>query len=107
MFVAFDLLAEDGESLLGQSYRGRRLRLEALGLDGPHWCTTVATDDGAGLWAWACNRGLAGGLRRGLHRGDRPNAAHPAVAILTCMDARIHSAEASARSASVDAATGA
>src|SRR5690242_3222217 len=40
MFVCFDLLAEDGEPLLGLPYRERRRRLEALDLNGPSWCTT-------------------------------------------------------------------
>jgi ATP-dependent DNA ligase len=41
-------------------YRERRRRLEALSLAGPSWCTTVTTDDGAGLWAWVCECGLEG-----------------------------------------------
>src|SRR5690242_5428064 len=43
MFVAFDLLAENGELLLSLPYRERRRRLEALQLDGPHWSITVTS----------------------------------------------------------------
>jgi bifunctional non-homologous end joining protein LigD len=60
MFVAFDLLAEHGEPLLSLSYQERRRRLEALQVDGPRWCATVATDDGETLWQWVCERGLEG-----------------------------------------------
>jgi bifunctional non-homologous end joining protein LigD len=60
MFVVFDVLAEDGESLVRLPYRARRERLEALRLDGPHWCTTMASDDGDGLWGWVCDQGLEG-----------------------------------------------
>jgi bifunctional non-homologous end joining protein LigD len=72
MFVCFDLLAEDGEPLVGLPYRERRRRLEALRPDGPHWCTTVATDDGAGLWEWVCDRGLEGVVAKRLADRYRP-----------------------------------
>lgn len=42
MFVAFDLLAQDDESLLALPGRERGQRLEALQLDGPHGTTTIA-----------------------------------------------------------------
>jgi bifunctional non-homologous end joining protein LigD len=60
MFVVFDLLAEDGESLVSLPYRARRQRLDALQLAGPHWCTTITTSDGDGLWRWVCDQGLEG-----------------------------------------------
>jgi bifunctional non-homologous end joining protein LigD len=60
MFVCFDLLAEHGEPLWHLSYRERRRRLEALAFNGPHWTTTVATDDCETLWQWVCARGLEG-----------------------------------------------
>lgn len=36
-FVVFDLLHTDGTSMLHEPYDERRLRLEGLGLAGPHW----------------------------------------------------------------------
>lgn len=41
-YLAFDLLAADGESLLAQPYSLRRSRLDELGLDGPSWQTPPA-----------------------------------------------------------------
>jgi bifunctional non-homologous end joining protein LigD len=72
IFVCFDLLAEDGESLLGLPCRERRRRLKALDLNGPSWCTTVATDDGASLWDWVCNRGLEGVVAKRVSEPYRP-----------------------------------
>jgi ATP-dependent DNA ligase len=60
MFVVFDVLAVDGESLVRLPYRARRERLEAPRLDGPHWGTTMATSDGDGLWTWVCDQGMEG-----------------------------------------------
>jgi bifunctional non-homologous end joining protein LigD len=72
LFVCFDLLAEDGEPLLGLAYRERRRHLEALELDGPHWCTTVSTEDGEMLWRWVCERGLEGVVAKRLADRYRP-----------------------------------
>ncbi len=41
-YLAFDLLAVDGEWLLGQPYERRRARLDELGLEGAHWQTPPA-----------------------------------------------------------------
>jgi bifunctional non-homologous end joining protein LigD len=72
LFVALDLLAEGGEPLLALPYCERRRRLEALALNGPHWCTTVAADDGATLWRWVCERGLEGVVAKRLADRYRP-----------------------------------
>ena len=60
MFIAFDLLAEQDQSLVDHSYRDRRRRLEALEFTGPAWTTTPVTSDGAMLWEWVCERGMEG-----------------------------------------------
>src|SRR5262249_32355719 len=41
-YLAFDLLSDDGESLVGQPYRERRARLDELAVDGPRWQTPPA-----------------------------------------------------------------
>ena len=70
--MIFDLLAVDGECLLGQPYRDRRARLEALSLHGPAWMTPDTFDDGAALYASVCNRGLAGIVAKPLRSTYRP-----------------------------------
>jgi bifunctional non-homologous end joining protein LigD len=60
MFIAFDLLAEHGLSLVDRTYRERRRRLEPLDLAGPAWTITPVTSDGAMLWEWVCDRGMEG-----------------------------------------------
>lgn len=39
-FVAFDVLAYDGEPVIASSYERRRALLDGLALDGEAWCTT-------------------------------------------------------------------
>jgi bifunctional non-homologous end joining protein LigD len=41
-YLAFDLLSDGGESLVGQPYRARRARLDELAVDGPRWQTPPA-----------------------------------------------------------------
>lgn len=72
MFIVFDLLFEDGDPLLSLPYRERRRGLEALELAGPHWATTVAVDDGAELWRWACDKGLEGVVAKRVSAWYRP-----------------------------------
>jgi bifunctional non-homologous end joining protein LigD len=38
-YLAFDVLAADGELLVSQPYSARRARLDELAIDGPHWQT--------------------------------------------------------------------
>src|SRR3954451_9684517 len=58
--MIFDLLAVDGECLLGQPYGERRARLEALCLHGSPWMTPDTFEDGVALYAGVCDRGLEG-----------------------------------------------
>jgi len=76
MLIVFDLLQQDGESMLHLSYRQRRERLEAVKLQGPCWHTADMFDDGAALYASVCERGMegvvakpTGGAYRPGHRG--------------------------------------
>jgi bifunctional non-homologous end joining protein LigD len=41
-YLAFDLLSDDGEPLVGRPYRERRARLDELAVDGPRWQTPPA-----------------------------------------------------------------
>ena len=70
--MIFDLLAVDGECLLGQPYVERRARLEALSLHGPAWITPDTFDDGAALYAGVCERGLEGIVAKPLRSTYRP-----------------------------------
>jgi bifunctional non-homologous end joining protein LigD len=60
-YMAFDLLYLDGRTLMDLPYTERRKRLEALGLDGPHWQTpSYHRGDGEGLLELTRERGLEG-----------------------------------------------
>ena len=59
-YVVFDLLHEDGETLMHVPYRQRRERLEALELRGPRWHTSERFDDGEALYETVCELGLEG-----------------------------------------------
>jgi len=58
--IVFDLLWEDGEELTDLPYSGRRLRLEALGLQGPRWQTPPVSTDGEAMFAASRELGLEG-----------------------------------------------
>ena len=58
--MIFDVLAMDGEPLVGLPHGACRERLEDLGLDGAAWSTPATFDDGAALFAAVCERGLEG-----------------------------------------------
>jgi hypothetical protein len=58
--IVFDLLRLDGEDMTVRRYRERRSILEALDLNGPHWTTPCAFDDGETLRAAVWERGLEG-----------------------------------------------
>ena len=60
VFVIFDLLELDGESLVTLPYRYRRARLDELGLAGRCWQTSPVFDDGDALFEVVCERGLEG-----------------------------------------------
>jgi hypothetical protein len=60
VFVAFDLLAHDGESLLSRTLLERRALLEALELGPGPWCLSPVYDDGPALFQAVCGHGLEG-----------------------------------------------
>ncbi len=60
MFLAFDVLAVDGESTMCLPCAARRRLLEGLELSGPAWHTPCAFEDGQALFATVCERGLEG-----------------------------------------------
>ncbi len=53
-FVAFDLLAVNGDLITGKPYRERRRLLDDLRFQGPSWCASVSFTEGAGDGAQAC-----------------------------------------------------
>jgi bifunctional non-homologous end joining protein LigD len=60
-YLVFDLLAWDGEDLLGLPYAERRERLDALGLGGHRWVSTPwFRGGGAGVHAASRENGLEG-----------------------------------------------
>jgi hypothetical protein len=62
-YIVFDVLSLEGESLMPASYSERRAQLEALDLNGLHWRTPQAFDDGDALFE-ARLRARARGDRR-------------------------------------------
>ena len=71
-FVVFDLLQEDGESLLHLPYRERRARVEALELRGSCWHTSERFGDGEALFTTVCERGLEGVVAKPAGGSYRP-----------------------------------
>jgi bifunctional non-homologous end joining protein LigD len=63
--LVFDLLDLDGTSTLAATYDDRRVLLEDLGLDGPHWATPPAfAGDGASAVQVSLQQGLEGVLAK-------------------------------------------
>src|SRR3954454_2956513 len=61
VYVAFDLLWLDGESLMRLPYSERRARLETLNLEGPAWrVPSYSSADGEGFLGAAAQQGLEG-----------------------------------------------
>jgi bifunctional non-homologous end joining protein LigD len=57
-YMIFDLLSFDGEDLTSAPYYERRAQLEALHLNGVHWQTPEAFDDGEALFEAVCAQEL-------------------------------------------------
>jgi bifunctional non-homologous end joining protein LigD len=72
-YMAFDLLRCGPEDLMDRPYRDRRAALDALGLDGPHWCTPPAyVADGASLFEATRRMGLEGVVAKRVESRYRP-----------------------------------
>jgi bifunctional non-homologous end joining protein LigD len=71
-YVAFDVLAFDGEPTTSEPYRERRRLLEALRLKPPHAGVLPTFPDGEALFAAMCERGLEGVVAKREHDAYRP-----------------------------------
>src|SRR3954467_571343 len=73
VYIVFDLLYLDGESLMPLPYTERRARLEALDLNGPSWRTpTYHAGDGAALLQASASQGLEGVMAKRLDSPYEP-----------------------------------
>jgi len=72
VYVIFDVLSLDGESLMRSPYSERRARLEALDLNDVYWRTPNAFDDGAALFEAICARELEGIVAKRVDGRYRP-----------------------------------
>jgi len=73
VYVMFDLLYDDGRSLLALGYEDRRRELEALGLGGPHWqVPAYHPGEGRALLEATRTRGLEGIIAKRLASRYRP-----------------------------------
>jgi bifunctional non-homologous end joining protein LigD len=59
-FIIFDVLSVEGRNVMDIPYAQRRGILEQLGLNGSHWRTPEAFDDGHALWEAVCEHELEG-----------------------------------------------
>jgi len=77
-YLVFDLLAVDGESLLGLPYTARRERLDALGLGSDRWVTTPwFRGNGEQVQAASLENGLEGVVAKRLDSPYRPGGRGP------------------------------
>jgi bifunctional non-homologous end joining protein LigD len=60
VYVIFDVLELNGEQTMYLPYHERRLLLDSLGLQGTHWQTSAAFEDGEALWTVVEEQGLEG-----------------------------------------------
>ena len=73
LYLLFDLLWLDGESLMRLSYRERRAHLDGLGLTGPSWKVSAMQEEGgAELLAAAHAQGLEGVVAKKLDSTYEP-----------------------------------
>jgi bifunctional non-homologous end joining protein LigD len=77
-YLVFDLLAWDGEDLLGTPYAERRARLDALGIAGHRWVATPwFSGGGPGVLAASQENGLEGVVAKRLDSPYRPGLRSP------------------------------
>ncbi len=75
LFVAFDVLALDGDPLTARPWRARRSNLVRLGVDGPAWTTTPSyAGEGRSLFDATLAQGLEGVVAKRLDSPYRPGA---------------------------------
>jgi bifunctional non-homologous end joining protein LigD len=72
VYIAFDVLELDGQQTTHLPLRERRLLLDGLALDGPHWQTSAVFDDGEALVSVAAEHGLEGVVAKRLGSIYRP-----------------------------------
>jgi bifunctional non-homologous end joining protein LigD len=72
VYVIFDVLSLDGQSLLGHPYQERRRQLEALNLNAIYWRNPESFDDGQALFEAVCDRGLEGVVAKSVDSRYRP-----------------------------------
>jgi bifunctional non-homologous end joining protein LigD len=71
-YVAFDVLAFDGEPTTSEPYRERRRLLEALKLEAPDAAVLPTFPDGEALFAAMCERGFEGVMAKRERDAYRP-----------------------------------
>lgn len=72
-FVAFDLLALDGDLIVDRSWKARRARLLRLGVEGPAWTTTTShPGEGRALFEATRQQGLEGVVAKRVDASYRP-----------------------------------
>jgi bifunctional non-homologous end joining protein LigD len=60
MYMVFDVLSVEGESVVSRPYRERRQILKELRLDGAQWRVPDVFEDGEALWEAVCEHELEG-----------------------------------------------
>jgi bifunctional non-homologous end joining protein LigD len=60
VYMIFDVISLEGDSLMRAPYSERRAQLEALSLNGRYWRTPETFDDGEALFEAICERELEG-----------------------------------------------
>jgi bifunctional non-homologous end joining protein LigD len=72
MCIVFDVLEHDSLGLLKWSYHQRRDLLDSLNLNGSHWQTSAAFEDGERLFESVKLAGLEGVVAKKLSRPCKP-----------------------------------
>lgn len=77
LFVAFDLLRVDGESLVSLPYEERRRRLEGIDLDRAHWHLSETFDDAEEVTQFTTDAGLEGVMSKRRTSRYQPGSRSP------------------------------